>query len=95
MKKEAEMKVIFDNGGGKWLYWECDGEMYLHDYEYTGVEQLIKDVLMIERGHNPVAEGWDGNEIEDLRPIFDGESEDPSDHPLFPAEDENIGWWEV
>lgn len=95
MKKEAEIKVIFDNGGGKWLYYKGEDGSYIHDYEYNGVEQLVSDAMKLAAGESPIKEDWDGNEIEDLSPIFDRESEDPSDHPLFPSEDENIGWWEV
>lgn len=93
--KEADIKVIFDNGGGKWLYYNGEDGCYIHDYEYNGVEQLISDAMKLAAGESPIKDDWDGNEIEDLSPIFEGESEDPSDHPLFPCEDENIGWWEV
>lgn len=92
---EKQIKVIFDNGGGKWLYYRGGDGSYIHDYEYNGIEQLVSDAMKLAAGESPIKGGWDGNEIEDLSPIFDGESEDPSDHPLFPSEDENIGWWEV
>lgn len=89
------IRVIFDYVGGKWLYYNGQDGSYIHDYVDNDTEQLVSDAMKLAAGESPIKEGWDGNEIEDLSPIFDDESEDPSDHPLFPSEDENIGWWEV
>lgn len=95
MKKEAEIKVIFDTDGGRWLYYRGEDGCYIHDYRYNGIEQLVSDAMKLAAGESPIKEGWGYNEIEDFSPIFDGESEDPSDLPLFSSEDENIWWWEV
>lgn len=93
--KEADIKVIFDNGGGKWLYYKGEDGSYIHDYEYNGVEQLISDAMKLAAGESPIKDDWDGNEIEDYYPIFDSEKDDTKELPLFPDEQENIGWWEV
>ena len=93
--KEAEIKVIFDNGGGKWLYYKGEDGSFIHDYEYNGIEQLISDAMKLAAGESPIEEDWEGNEIEDYAPIFDSEKADAKELPLFPDEQEHVGWWEV
>ena len=93
--KKAGIKVVFDNGGGKWLYYKGEDGSYIHDYEYNGIEQLVSDAMKLAAGESPIKEGWDGNEIEDYYPIFDSEKDDAKELTLFPSEQENIGWWEV
>lgn len=92
---EKQIKVIFDNGGGKWLYYNGEEGSYIHDYEYNGIEQLVSDAMKLAAGESPIKEDWDGNEYEDYAPIFDTEKIDPEEEPLFPCEQENVGWWEV
>lgn len=93
--KKAEIRVIFDNGGGKWLYYKGEDGAFLHDYGCNDVEQLVRDAMALASGVSPIEEGWDGNEYEDYAPIFDIEKTDPEEEALFPCEQENIGWWEV
>ena len=90
-----EIRVIFDNGGGKWLYYKGEDGAFLHEYRCDDVEQLVRDAMTLASGLSPIEEDWDGNEIGDYYPIFDSEKDDAKELPLFPAEQENVGWWEV
>ena len=93
--KKAEIRVIFDNGGGKWLYYKGEDGAFLHDYGCNDVEQLVRDAMALASGVSPIEEDWDGNEIGDYYPIFDSEKVGEGEEALFPCEQENIGWWEV
>ena len=56
--------IIFDNGGGATL--QIDG--YIH--KYVDMDQLVDDLTAIlEDDGDPIADGWDGNEIEDYDEI--------------------------
>lgn len=92
--KEADIKVIFDNGGGKWLYYNGEDGSYIHDYAYNDIEQLVSDAMKLATGESPIKEGWDGNEIGDYYPVLEGE-EDAKNIPLFAREHEGCGWWIV
>ena len=93
--KEAEIKVIFDNGGGKWLYYKGEDGSYIHNYEYNGVEQLVSDAMKLAAGESPIKEDWDGNEIDDYSPVFNSEKVGEGEEALFPDYQQYIGWWEV
>ena len=88
------IRVIFDNGGGKWLYYKGEEGAFLHDYGCNDLEQLIRDAMALASGASPIEGGWDGNEIGDYYPVLEGE-EDAKNIPLFAPEHEGCGWWLV
>ena len=83
MKK---FKVIENGGGGLILVtFAADGETmdYIHSgYEYVP-GQLTQDLQELRKGSDPIADDWDGNEIEEWGTDFES---------AFPWEQEGPGW---
>ena len=83
MKK---FNVIETNGGGLVLVtFAEDGETmdYIHSgYEYVP-GQLSQDLQELRKGGDPIADEWDGNEIEELGNDFS---------EIFPDDEEGTGW---
>ena len=95
MKKEAEIKIIFDKARVKWLCYKGEDGKYLHRYACADCEQLLNDIMLLAKGHSPIKDEWDGNMYEYYSPVFDDEITHDGDFALFPGVQENIGWWEV
>ena len=81
-------QVTENNGGGLTLYvWIDDKLVFAHaGYEYTSPDQLNEDLDNLKKGANPIADGWDDNDLTDediIKGVRQAKSKDVLDEGAF------------